>query len=187
MIHQGWLVYLAIPTAWTVFFSLFNAPGVRRWRNFGWPLCYVLGCVMFWSIGWRQAGATWLAVGFGTGLLYYLYELWATRKREDPEAKARLRTILHGAFVWPIMLPEVIEFFLADAGVLRSGPPTSGEHGEAQPKGDVEPRIRQARSTPRKGSRRSPRSRPAAFGPVRDRPALGDFPTPASPAAQPRR
>ena len=103
-----------------IFFSLFNTPGVRGWRNLGWPTCYLVGVAMFWSIGWRRAGATWLSVGLATGLLYYLYQAWSPMRDKDPDAKAQLSTIVHGALAWPIMLPEVIEYSLADAGLLKA-------------------------------------------------------------------
>jgi hypothetical protein len=121
MIDGKWPAYLAVPAAWTIFFSLFNTPGVRGWRNLGWPTCYLVGVAMFWSIGWRRAGATWLSVGFATGLLYYLYQTWSAMRAKDPAAKAQLSTIIHGTLAWPIMLPEVIEYSLADAGLLKAG------------------------------------------------------------------
>lgn len=120
MIDTTWLAYLAIPAAWTIFFSMFNTPGVRGWRNLGWPACYVVGVAMFWSLGWRRAGATWLAVGLATGVLYYLYLAWSARRESDPGARTQLTTVLHGTLAWPIMLPEVIEYSLADAGVLKA-------------------------------------------------------------------
>ena len=120
MIDGRWLTFLAMPAAWTIFFSLFNTPGIRGWRSLGWLSCYLVGIAMFFSIGWRRAGTTWLAVGLATGALYYAYDWWATRGQKDPEAHAHLSTILHGVAAWPIMLPEVIEYSLAEAGVLKS-------------------------------------------------------------------
>jgi hypothetical protein len=120
MIDVKWLLYLAVPATWTIFFSMFNAPGVRGWRNLGWPACYFVGVAMFWSVGWRGAVATWLSTGLVTGLLHYIYQAWSARGETDPAAKAQLSAILHGAVAWPIMLPEVIEYSLADAGVLRA-------------------------------------------------------------------
>ncbi len=122
MIDYAWLGYLAIPTAWTVYFSMFMAPRIRGWRNLGWPACYVLGFVMLGNVGWRRAGATWAAVGLATGLLYLLYEAWPRRSEGDAPERVRLSTVLHGVAVWPIMLPEVIEYSLAGAGVLRAKP-----------------------------------------------------------------
>ena len=121
MIDGRWLAYLAIPAAWTIFFSTFNTPGIRGWRYLGWLACYLVGIAMFASIGWRHAGMTWVAVGLATGALYYTYDRWTTRGHEDPQAHARLSTIIHGVVAWPIMLPEVIEYTLAEAGVLKAG------------------------------------------------------------------
>ena len=135
MIDTNWLAYLAVPAVWTIFFSMFNTPSIRGWRNLGWPTCYIVGLAMFWSIGWRRAGATWLSVGLISGLLYYLYEVWSSRREADPAARAQLRTILHGAFAWPIMLPEAIEYSLADAGVLKTGAPSTG-HDDGPQKND---------------------------------------------------
>jgi hypothetical protein len=67
---------------------------------------------------------TWGAVGLATGALYYAYDWWATRGQEDPDAHARLTTILHGLVAWPVMLPEVVEYTLAETGVLKGGPLT---------------------------------------------------------------
>jgi hypothetical protein len=135
MIDGKWLAYLAVPAAWTIFFSLFNTPGIRGWRNLGWPSCYLVGVAMLWSIGWRRAGTTWLSVGFATGLLYYLYQSWSARREKDPAAKAQLSTIVHGALAWPIMLPEVIEYSLADAGILKASRPAEPTTGPG-PKND---------------------------------------------------
>ena len=138
MIDKAWLAYLAIPAGWTIFFSFFNTPGIRGWRNLGWIGCYILGLVMLWAIGWRSGGATWLAVGLATGFLYYLYQLWSAWGESDPEVRAQLRTIVHGALFWPIMLPEVVEYSLADAGLLASAPPPPTEGNGGSQKGDVE-------------------------------------------------
>jgi hypothetical protein len=132
MIDTKWLLYLAVPATWTIVFSMFNTPGVRGWRNLGWPACYIVGVAMLWSLGWRRAGATWLIIGFATGLLYYLYQAWSSRQEADPAAKARLSTILHGALAWPIMLPEVIEYSLADAGILKASTSAAKESERSQ-------------------------------------------------------
>jgi hypothetical protein len=128
MIDGKWLAYLAVPAAWTIFFSLFNTR-IRGLRNLGWPSCYLVGLAMLWSLGWRRAGTTWLSVGFATGLLYYLYQAWSAMREKDAAAKAPLSTIVYGALAWPIMLPEVIEYSLADAGVLKASQPAAPATG----------------------------------------------------------
>jgi len=120
VIDPRWLLYLALPAVWTLFFSMFSNPAIRGWRNFGWLGCYVVGFTMVWTIGWRRGAVTWLVMGLGTGLLYYVYDLWASWGRPNRAARPQLGTILHGAALWPIMLPEVIEYTLADAGALKA-------------------------------------------------------------------
>ena len=135
MIDTKWLVYLAVPAAWTVFFSMFSTAGLRGWRNLGWPACYIVGAAMLWNVGWRRAGATWLSIGFASGLLYYVYQAWSARREADPADKAQLSTIVHGALAWPIMLPEVIEYSLADAGILKAST-TAAEESDRSQKND---------------------------------------------------
>lgn len=120
MIDTRWLLYLAVPAAWTIVFSMSNTPGIRGWRNLGWPACYMVGLVMLWSVGWRRAGATWLCVGFATGLAYFLYQVWSISRDPESTITAQWSTILHGAFLWPIMLPEFLEYWLADIGILKA-------------------------------------------------------------------
>jgi hypothetical protein len=127
-IEKTWLMYLAIPATWTILFSMSNTPGIRGWRNLGILACYVVGIVMLLTVGWRRSGATWSVVGVATGLLYYLYDLWGSwGDAEQQGGRARLATVLHGLFIWPVMLPEVIEYSLAEAGVLRSDVPKKSD------------------------------------------------------------
>lgn len=97
-----------------------SAPGIRGWRNLGWPACYIVGLVMLWSIGWRRAGATWLSVGLATGLAYFLYQAWSLSRDPEPTIRVEWSTILQGAFLWPVMLPEFLEYWLAEIGILKA-------------------------------------------------------------------
>ncbi|WP_165074578.1 hypothetical protein [Paludisphaera rhizosphaerae] len=121
LISIYWLAILMIAAGWTTFFSLFSGP-IRGWRNFGLLACFAIGFIMLFVLPWRSALATWGVVGAASGLLYFLYELYSrlTSKPEDEVQWPRLTTVVHGLFLWPIMLPEVIEYWLADLGVLRS-------------------------------------------------------------------
>jgi hypothetical protein len=119
-----WLAILSVATAWTIFFSLFNRPGVRGWRNLGWLACYSIAIVMLFALPWRSSLVTWSLLGIGSGLLYFAYELFGYfRAGSQPGSKPRVTTILNGLFLWPIMLPEVIEYWLADLGVLKAETP----------------------------------------------------------------
>ena len=122
LISTKWLTILACAAGWTTFFSFFNKPSIRGFRNLGWLACFVIGLVMLFALPWRSALVTWGSIGAASGLLYYCYGLYSrlTAKPEEEVAWPSLTTILHGLLVWPIMLPEAIEYWLADLGVLRS-------------------------------------------------------------------
>jgi hypothetical protein len=124
LISLKWLLVLAGAAAWTVFFSLFNNPGVRGWRNLGWIACYLLGLAMAVVLPWRAALVTWSLAGLTSGLVYFAYELFAYIQSPAPDAKPRAGTLLNGLFLWPIMLPEAIEYWLADLGILKAVSPT---------------------------------------------------------------
>lgn len=113
---------LGIAGAWTIFFSMFNTPEARGWRNFGWLACFILGVAMVFVLPWRIACATWATAGIFSGLVYFAYELFVYGKAQDKTEVSRPNpvTVLHGLAMWPIMLPEAIEYLLAEIGVLKA-------------------------------------------------------------------
>lgn len=119
-VSTKWLLILGGATAWTVFFSLFITPGIRGWRNLGWLACYVLGVAMLFAVPWRAALGTWAAAGIFSGLFYFAYEAFVYAKATDRSnaSKPSPVTIVHGLAMWPIMLPEAIEYLLAEVGIL---------------------------------------------------------------------
>ena len=122
LISIPWLLILAGGALWTTFFSLFNTPSIRGWRNLGWLACYFLGLAMFVSVPWRIALTTWALAAIVSGLLYYCYGWYSrwTSKPEDEVPRPAPMTIVHGLLIWPIMFPEAIEYWLADLGLLRN-------------------------------------------------------------------
>lgn len=119
LVNLEWLAILGVAAAWTIFFSCFNRPGIRGWRNLGWLACYIAGLVMLFVLPWRSSLATWAIPGLGSGLLYFAYELFGYLRERNADAKPRPGTIFNGLLLWPIMLPEVVEYWLADLGVLK--------------------------------------------------------------------
>jgi hypothetical protein len=119
-----WVTALALATLWTTAFSLSSRPGVRGWRNLGWLACYPLGLAMLVLLPWRVSLTVWAAFGIAGGAFYLAYEVFSyVRQRGSGEAAApRPFTVLHGLAMWPIMVPEAAEYWLADLGVLP-GPP----------------------------------------------------------------
>jgi hypothetical protein len=106
----------------TTIFSMFNTPRVRVWRNLGILASFLAGLVMAVRLPWASALATWASLGLPAGVLYFAHELFASRSggggTETPGPRAT--TIAHGLIAWPVMLPEVIEYALADLGVLKA-------------------------------------------------------------------
>lgn len=121
LISGKWLLLLGCAASWSVLFSMFDSPQVRGWRNLGLWACYLLGAVMAFVLPWRVALGTWSVVGVSSGLLYVAYELFAFARSTDRSQSSRpnLVTVVHGLALWPIMLPESIEYLLADLGVLK--------------------------------------------------------------------
>lgn len=121
LISGKWLLLLGCAATWSVLFSMFDAPQVRGWRNLGLLACYVLGAVMAFVLPWPVALATWGLVGISSGLLYVAYELFAFVMSADRSQASRPNpmVVVHGLVLWPIMLPECIEYWLADLGVLK--------------------------------------------------------------------
>ena len=139
MPNAHWLVYLLVAAGWTTFFSMFNAPGIRGWRNVSLLATYITGIVMFFRIAFLSTAGTWAALGLASGLLYFIYEAWGYLKTREVEQRPRLRTIAHGLLAWPIMLPEVIEYTLAEIGVLKAPPPVDRAGSEPEAAQPPEP------------------------------------------------
>lgn len=120
-ISVTWLLLLGSAATWAVLFSLFNGSRLRAWRNLGLLAGYVLGVVMAFTQPWPVTLGTWGIFGVSSGILYAAYESWAERTL----GIQRLTPVVHGLVLWPIMLPEAVEYWLADLGVLRppSNPP----------------------------------------------------------------
>lgn len=127
-----WALALLGAAIWTILFSLAQFP-LRGLRNFGLLASYVIGLAMAIRLPWREAAVTWAAFGICGGLLYVGYEAWALSRQPTPGERPRLGALLHGLFAWPIMLPEAVEYLLADLGVLAepTDPPTTPQSAAA--------------------------------------------------------
>lgn len=63
-------------------------------------------------------------MGLLAGISYLTHQLAAylrlTEKTSD--ARPKLEVLVHALLLWPIMLPEVFEYLLAELGVLKPAP-----------------------------------------------------------------
>ena len=120
MVFNEWLALLALSALWTTGFSMFHRPALRGWRNLGWPASYVVGITMLFMQPWPAALATWAFAGLLSGVVYFGYEACSSPRQADADTAAAPSpvVILHALLLWPIMLPEAIEYWLADLGLL---------------------------------------------------------------------
>lgn len=121
MTDLRYLTYLSICAVVTIFFSMFNASGIRGYRNLGFLAIY-LGTIVWLCISpFTAIMVGWCAFGLTSGILYYLYELVSVARSSDrPREWPKPITVLHGLVAWPVMLPEMIEYSLTDVGILKS-------------------------------------------------------------------
>ena len=81
----------------------------------------VLSSVCGLSNNRRGAGATWLVMAAAGSGLYLVYELhgFLVPGTDAERNLPRLATVVGGVFAWPIMVPEAVEYLLAELGVLK--------------------------------------------------------------------
>jgi len=117
-----YLIYFLVAVGWTTFFSFFNTRSIRGFRNFGILACYILLIVMLFRVHFTTALLTWCVLGVGGGLVYIAYELLARActSKTDEKPKVSFAHIITGNLMWPIMVPEAVEYIFADLGVLKA-------------------------------------------------------------------
>jgi hypothetical protein len=86
---------------------------------------------MAFRLPWREAALTWAAFGVLGGAAYLGYEACSRWRNPTPADRPRPGTLLHGLLAWPLMLPEAVEYLLADLGVLAAPAPPPGEEADA--------------------------------------------------------
>jgi hypothetical protein len=78
--------------------------------------------VFLFIAGWRSTFMTWALFGAAGGIVYVCWEVLQRFRAPIGEEKPRvnLSWLLYGFLAWPIMVPEAIEYTLAELGVLSS-------------------------------------------------------------------
>jgi sugar phosphate permease len=120
-----YLIYFLIAVGWTTLFSMSNTRGIRGYRNCGILACYILLIVMLFRVPFTSALVTWCILGVGGGLVYIAYEMLARVRASESEKKPKVSFghVIYGNLMWPVMVPEAVEYILADIGILKA-PPT---------------------------------------------------------------
>jgi hypothetical protein len=133
-LHIPFAIALLIAVGWTTMFSFTNNPGIRGFRNLGILASYLLVIVFLFLAGWRAVLVTWAMFGVAGGVIYICWEILQRLRTAAGQEKpgVGLSPLVHGLFAWPIMMPEAIEYVLAELGVLRA-PPTASTPTNAEP------------------------------------------------------
>ena len=134
-IDKQYAILLLIATGWTTFFSMTHKQPVRGLRNLGLLACYILAIVMLIRLPFVTALTTWCAFGIVAAIIYNFYDLVVYARSKSPDKKLGLSFayFLYSPLAWPIMLPEAIEYMLAEVGVLRVPPVTPTAEAEVPP------------------------------------------------------
>jgi len=110
-----WIYALGAVVVLLIVASLFMSPAIRMIRMPLMLAAYVIGIVLFFKLGIWRGLALWCCIGIVTGLLYWSYELWSARHSKEPDSTTpSLRTVVDGLYLWPVMLPEVVENIWAE-------------------------------------------------------------------------
>lgn len=128
-------ILLLIATVWTTLFSMSEKRWVRGYRNLGILACYILAIVMLIRLPFATALVTWCAFGITAAILYNFYDLvvYARNKAPDKKLELSFAYFIYSPLAWPIMLPEAVEYLLAEVGVLKVPPVTSSAEAEVPP------------------------------------------------------
>lgn len=97
---------------------------LRGNRNLGLLAAYISPVVFIFINGFRSVVLTWLAFALLGAVIYFAWEIFQNIRVKNPDEKTKvgLGSFLTAPFAWPIMIPEAIEYFLAEVGVLKSVP-----------------------------------------------------------------
>ena len=115
-------ITLGLALAWTVAFSMTNRFPLRGNRNLGLLACYIAPVIFVFTSGFMSVAVTWLAFSVVGAITYTAWDIFQNARVTNPDEKNKigLGSFITAPFAWPIMIPEAIEYFLAEIGILKS-------------------------------------------------------------------
>ncbi len=115
------VVALSVCLLWTIFFSLFNQASIRGYRNLGILGAYICLLIFIFRAEWKSVVTTWAIFGLAGGAMYTIWEVvQRARSREEKRPEVGFMHIVPAMALWPIMIPEAIEYTLAEMGLLKA-------------------------------------------------------------------
>ena len=121
-IHGPLVIALLSSLGWTVLFSMSSTTGVRGYRNLGILSAYICLVVFLFRASRRDVMLTWLLFAVMGGLSYTAWEvLQRVRTPQGVEKpKVSFAHVFPALAIWPILIPEAVEYALAEMGVLKA-------------------------------------------------------------------
>ena len=115
-------ITLGLAQAWTIAFSMTNRFPLRGNRNIGLLACYISPVIFVFTSGFKSVAVTWLAFAVLGAITYTAWDIFQNTRATNPDEKSKigLGSFVSAPFAWPIMIPEAIEYFLAEVGVLKT-------------------------------------------------------------------
>jgi hypothetical protein len=113
---------------------MFNRPGVRGYRNLGILAAYVCLLVFFFRASWLSVVITWALFGLAGGITYTFWEiLQRTKAKNEEKPEVGFTHFVPALALWPIMIPEAVEYALAELGILKAAKPKPEPNQPLQP------------------------------------------------------
>ena len=121
-------ITLVLAQTWTIAFSMTNRFPLRGNRNIGLLGCYISPVIFVFTSGFKNVAVTWLAFALLGAIIYTAWDIFQNTRANnlDEKRKIGLGSFTSAPFAWPIMIPEAIEYFLSEIGVLKSEKVDSG-------------------------------------------------------------
>jgi hypothetical protein len=130
-----WALMLLGVALWTGCLLVFN-PVMKSIRVMGMIAAYGIGVWMAITLPWLVALVTWCMFAAFGGAVALVYEVWARRRYADTGRANRPLVLFEGFLLWPVLVPDVVEGVLVDAGVLEA---SSRGGGRALPDRPADP------------------------------------------------
>lgn len=113
---------LGLAQLWTIAFSMTSRFPLRGNRNIGLLACYISPLIFVFTSGFKSVALTWLVFAVLGALVYTAWNIFQNVRARNPDEKSRigLGSFVSAPLAWPVMIPEAIEYFLAEIGVLKT-------------------------------------------------------------------
>lgn len=113
---------LGLAQLWTIAFSMTSRYPLRGNRNIGLLACYISPLIFVFTSGFKSVALTWLVFALLGALVNTAWNIFQNVRARNPGEKSRIGfgSFISAPLAWPVMIPEAIEYFLAEIGILKT-------------------------------------------------------------------